>query len=82
MRRNWKVYIKNESDSPVSVEDIGDYTLDPGEEIDLCDTTRAGQHYPVWTAPIAVFEGKFPASDMYQKVQAGMLSWRREIEVE
>lgn len=68
--------IRNDSGGVYSVEELGGYDLDPGEEVDLMDEAVPG-HYDNFDAARALVHST-PTAKLYQDIQAGDISITQE----
>lgn len=72
--RSFRVYVKNEGESEIELPEIGGYSLQPDEEIEMTASGRYGQDYQAVMRALTELTGTV----LYQQREAGTLSYRIE----
>ena len=74
MRREYRVMVKNMTDAPITLTEMGDYEIDPDEELDTNDSSRTGQYWTTFRDTLRAIE-KLPGTQIAQLVAANDLSY-------
>jgi len=75
MRKDYRAMLKNVSDSTVVLTEMGDYELQPGEEVDANDRSRTGQHWPSHLDVDRAIND-IPGTQISQLVASGIIEYR------